>query len=344
MTTLAELDADPHPAFARLRGREPVTWLPEARQWLVTGWHDVLTVLSDPTRFAGEHPGIHDVFRAAYEPGLRPAEVDTITRPIARKAADDVICSGRAELTAEYFTPVASVAGATLLGLGVGCAETLPHWANTLAGVATVEMTPEVAAVVDRVRRRPHGSLLARLVTADADPVPLLRHLALSVVEPGWLAAWTLLALWTHPTQLAAVLEDRQLLGAAVYEALRWGGPTGVLVRRTLRVVSLGGKEIDAGSQLALAISSANRDEAVFSAPDRYDLRRPVRPNLGFGAGPHHCPAHPMVLSVARTALDVLLDRMPDVRPAPGWRPAPHGWRIRLPGPLDAVWAPHHFA
>jgi hypothetical protein len=45
-----------------------------------------------------------------------------------------------------------------------------------------------------------------------------------------------------------------------------------------------------------------------------------------------------MVTSIARTALDVLLDRMPDLRPAPGWHPAPHGWRLRLPGSLDAAW------
>jgi cytochrome P450 len=340
MTTLAELDTDPHPAFARLRAREPVCWLPEAGQWLVTGWHDVLTVLSDPARYAGEHPGIHDVFRAAYQPGLSPAEVDTITRPIARKAADDVFAAGGADLTTEYFEPVAAVAGATLLGLGVGCADTLLRWSTTLARIETVEMTPEVTALVDGLRRRPRGSLVARLVNADADPVPLLRHLTLSVVEPGWLAAWTLLALWTDRAQLDTVLENRQLLGAAVYEALRWGGPVGVLVRRAVGEVSLGGKEIPAGDRLAVAIGSANRDAGVFGEPDRFDVRRPVRSNLGFGAGPHHCPAHPMVLSVARTALDVLLDRMPDIHPAPGWRPAPRGWRLRLPGPLDAVWAP----
>ncbi|HEX6359186.1 cytochrome P450 [Actinophytocola sp.] len=340
MTTLTELDTDPHPAFARLRAREPVSWLPEAGLWLVTGWHDVLTVLSDPKRYAGDYAGIHDVFRTAYQPGLSPAEVDTITRPIARKAADDVFAAGAGDLTTEYFEPVAAVAGATLLGLGFGCTDTLLYWGNTLARVETVEMTPDVTALIDQLRRRPRGSLVRRLVNAEADPVPLLRHLALSVIEPGWLAAWTLLALWTDRTQLDTVLADRQLLGAAVYEALRWGGPVGVLFRRTVSAVSLGGQEIRAGDRLALAIASANRDEAVFDEPDRFDVRRVVRSNLGFGAGAHHCPAHPMVLSIARTTLDVLLDRMPDVRPALGWLPAPHGWRLRLPGRLDAVWSP----
>jgi cytochrome P450 len=342
MTTLAELDADPHPTYALLRAREPVSWLPEAEQWLVTGWRDALTVLADPTRFAGDRPGIRDVFREAYSPGLDPGEVDTIVRPIARKAADDLFASGEAELGADYFEPIASVAGATLLGIGVGCADTLRRWGNTLA-LATntgidISTDPEAMTMVERLRHRPDDSLVARIVRADTDPVPLLTHLALSVMEPGWLAAWTLAALWAHPAELSAVRKRRRLLGAAVYEALRWGGPIGALIRRTTRTVSLGGKEIPQGSRLAVAVGSANRDADVFPDPDRFDVRRPPRAHLGFGAGPRRCPAHHMILSIARTALDVLFDRMPDLLPAPGWRPAPHGWRLRLPGPLDAVW------
>jgi cytochrome P450 len=347
MTTLAELDADPHRAFARLRADEPVSRLPETGQWLVTRWQDVLRVLADPARFGGA--GGQELFRAAYEPGLAPDDVDTIARPIARKAADDVYAAGVADLTAEYFEPVAAITGATFLGLGVGCADTLQRWGNTLArdanaGVET-DVAEDAAVVVDRLRRRQrNNSFAARLVRADTDPVPLLRHLALSVLHPGWLAAWTLMALWDDRRQLAAVLANRQLLGAAVYEALRWGGPVGALTRHTTCAVTLGGKRIPAGSELALAVASANRDESVFAAPHRFEVHRRLRPHLGFGVGPHHCPAYPMAIALARTALDELFDRMPDLRPAAGWRPAPHGWRFRLPGPLDAVWTPHRIS
>jgi hypothetical protein len=41
---------------------------------------------------------------------------------------------------------------------------------------------------------------------------------------------------------------------------------------------------------------------------------------------------------LARTALEVLFEQLPGVRPAPGRRVAPHGWKLRLPGPLEAVW------
>jgi len=64
----------------------------------------------------------------------------------------------------------------------------------------------------------------------------------------------------------------------------------------------------------------------------------PVRHHLGLGIGPHHCPAFSFVPAIARTALDVLLDRVNDIQPEPGWQPAPHGWKLRLPGPLDLTW------
>ncbi len=353
MTSLAELDADPYPIYARLRDEEPVAWVPDAGLWFVTRWHDVLTVLSDPARFTGEHADIHDVFRRAYEPGLDAEEIETIARPVARKAADDVFTAGHADLTAKYFEPVAAVAEATLLGIGVGGADTLRRWGNTLAqvinnagrdpsvdnaAIAAMAEDADVAVVVDRLRNRPDSSVVARLVQEDTDVLALLKHVAMSVIEPGWLAAWTLAALWADPPQLFAVRGDRTLLGPAVYEALRWASPLGAVTRRTTRPVSLGGRKIPGSARLAVVLASANRDPSTFPDGDRFDVHRPIRTHLGFGAGSHHCPAHALVTVVARTALDVLLDRMPDVRPAPGWRAAPYGWKLRLPGPLEAVW------
>jgi cytochrome P450 len=382
--TLAELDVDPYPAYARLRDTEPVTWLPEARQWLVTRWDDVHAVLSDPVRFTTDQPrspmiglcggtplllregaghrDVREAFQHDHDPHRVCDYVDTIARPAAGAAAADLVAAGRADLAADYFEPISVGAEATLLGLGAGGAATLRRWGNALAAVANnfgrdpgvepaaagvLAEDAAVTSVVDRLRERPDGSVLSQLLHAhrapgdtrpDADVLPVVKHVAMSMIEPGWLAGWTLLALWAHPDQFAEVRADRRLLGAAVYEALRWASPVGALGRRTTCAVSLGGRDIPADSAIAPVIASANRDESVFVEPDRFDVRRDVRTHLGFGIGPHTCPAHPLVAAVARTALDVLLDRMPDVRPAPGWRAAPHGWKLRLPGPIDAVW------
>jgi cytochrome P450 len=272
---------------------------------------------------------------------------------VARKAADDLLPAGRADLAAEYFEPVAAVAEATLLGIGAGGAAALRRWGHALAArtddfgrvpavdggaVAAMADDAEVVGMIARLRERSADSVVARMVLAGADVLPVLKQLSVGVLLPGWLAGWTLVALWGDREQLATVTANRGLLGAAVYEALRWSAPVGAVGRRATRPSSLGGKEIAEGDRLALALASANRDDTVFADPDRFDVHRPLRPHLGFGAGPHHCPAHPLVTAVAGTALDVLFERIPDLRPAPGWRPAAHGWRLRTPGRIVAEW------
>ena len=51
----------------------------------------------------------------------------------------------------------------------------------------------------------------------------------------------------------------------------------------------LGGQRIRAGDKVVVSFTSANRDEAVFADPDRFDPRRQPNPHLVFGHGPHFC-------------------------------------------------------
>jgi cytochrome P450 len=50
---------------------------------------------------------------------------------------------------------------------------------------------------------------------------------------------------------------------------------------------SIDGQAIRAGDKVVVSFTSANRDEAVFAAPDRFDIRRQPNPHLVFGHGPH---------------------------------------------------------
>src|SRR3954453_908450 len=54
--TLAELDAAPHPLLARLREREPVSWLPALDGWLVTRRDLAMQVMRDPKAFTVDDP------------------------------------------------------------------------------------------------------------------------------------------------------------------------------------------------------------------------------------------------------------------------------------------------
>jgi cytochrome P450 len=81
---------------------------------------------------------------------------------------------------------------------------------------------------------------------------------------------------------------------AAVEEMLRWWTPVMTFRRTATSECELGGQHIGEGDKVVVSFTSANRDEAVFAAPDRFDIRRHPNPHLVFGHGPHFClGAHP---------------------------------------------------
>lgn len=83
---------------------------------------------------------------------------------------------------------------------------------------------------------------------------------------------------------------DRSLIANAVPELIRWQTPL-LHMRRTATVdTELGGQRISRGDKVVLWYNSANRDEAVFTDPDRFDVRRRnARRHLSFGFGIHRC-------------------------------------------------------
>jgi cytochrome P450 len=79
------------------------------------------------------------------------------------------------------------------------------------------------------------------------------------------------------------------LFAVAGNETLRWWTPVMTFRRTATEDCSIGGQAIRAGDKVVVSFTSANRDEAVFAAPDRFDIRRQPNPHLVFGHGPHFC-------------------------------------------------------
>ena len=63
-----------------------------------------------------------------------------------------------------------------------------------------------------------------------------------------------------------------------------------------------------------MVVGSANRDERHYADPDRFDLHRKNDDHLAFGFGAHFCAGSHLALLEARTALNALLDRLPNLR------------------------------
>ncbi len=126
------------------------------------------------------------------------------------------------------------------------------------------------------------------------------------------LIASGVLALLTHPGEMARLREDPSLLPAAVEELLRFTNPVNHANDRfTTEDVPVGDVVIPAGEWVLPATSSANRDPAQFPDPDHLDLSRDASGHVAFGHGVHHCLGAPLARMEAEVALGALLARFP---------------------------------
>jgi cytochrome P450 family 142 subfamily A polypeptide 1 len=92
-----------------------------------------------------------------------------------------------------------------------------------------------------------------------------------------------------HPDQWEAMAADPSLVPGAVEEVLRWVTPLNNMFRRAVVDAEVGGQQIKRGDRIIMIYPSANRDEAVFDEPFRFDITRARNPHLAFGFGTHLC-------------------------------------------------------
>lgn len=104
-------------------------------------------------------------------------------------------------------------------------------------------------------------------------------------------------------------------LDAVIDESLRLEPAAAVIDRYATADTELGGASIAAGELVRLSIAGANRDPAVFPAPDRFDSSRPnLRRHLAFARGPHVCLGVHLARLESRIALQALLGCFPQLR------------------------------
>jgi len=111
--------------------------------------------------------------------------------------------------------------------------------------------------------------------------------------------------LLTHPDQYAALVRDFDALADnTVEEILRFTSPVHFNRRTASEDVDYKGHAIKRGEKVTVWYPSANRDEAVFDAPDRFDIRRAnAGKHVAFGHGIHHC----LGAALARLEIRIIL-------------------------------------
>jgi cytochrome P450 len=210
--TLADLDRDPYPIYARLRAEEPVSWVPTVNLWLVTRWDDVQTIGLDHTRFStnladstltrtlGRHmmhadEPYHQRVRAIVEPALQPGGVRARAEAVIPQLVDELIEGfrerGAVDLVEEFSEPLSVRALQHIIGIQDVPEELPRRWFVGLAtGASNFERDPAkqalgdaasravdetLAPLLDRLEPEPDDSLLAALLHTTVDGQRLTR-------------------------------------------------------------------------------------------------------------------------------------------------------------------------
>ncbi len=100
-----------------------------------------------------------------------------------------------------------------------------------------------------------------------------------------------------------------------VEEALRFVTPVQYTARTSDSDLELSdGTKVRRGQSIALILTGANRDPAVFNDPNEFLVNREnARRNIAFGYGAHHCIGAQLARLEAETLWNELLKRYPDV-------------------------------
>ena len=204
------------------------------------------------------------------------------------------------------------------------------------AGNAYVEYGTYLKELFDDRRVRPREDLTSILVAAQQDGMlaedeeamendEIVMFMTLLLVAGNETTrnaiAGGMLALMGHPEQAAMLRRDPRLIDRAVEEILRYVTPIVCFRRTARRDTTVRGQRIAAGERVLMLYQSANRDEAVFTDPDGFDVTRDPNPHLAFGIGAHFCLGANLARLELRIMVEELVARFPDMRVAPGATP-----------------------
>ncbi|WP_163506872.1 cytochrome P450 [Fodinicola acaciae] len=283
-----------------------------------------------------EHRKIRKLVSHAFTPAIVAGLAPRI-RTLANDILDGV--GDRFDLVEELAYPLPVTVIAELLGVPSEDRALFRQWADEAIGGSddndtqndtpndTQNDTPSIRdyflGYVEDRRKQPRDDLLTLLLRAEADGDRLTDDQIVSfaslVLHAGHITTTslignTVLCLDANPDAADRVREDRSLVPAVIEESLRFLSPLAATDRVTSADANVGGTTIPAGQIIKVWLGAANRDPRQFADPDVFDLTRDPNPHLAFGRGVHFCLGAPLARLEGAIVLDVLLERLPELR------------------------------
>ncbi|MFC4330135.1 cytochrome P450 [Streptomyces andamanensis] len=327
-----------------------------AKDWVAHMTPEDFDITMDPVQaFLDQHmlnldPPDHTRLRRLVVKAFTPRRVAALEPRIrdVTGALLDAMADGpeETELIGAFAFPLTVTVICELIGIPADDRESFRAWSETLLSSRGTRVESRAAAtamhayftrLVAERRQTPADDLLSALIAARDSGDSLSEHELLSMMFLLLVAghetmvnliAGGVLALLTHPAELARLRADPALLPSAVEELLRYANPLNHATERfTLEPVTIGGTPVPAKEWVMLATSSANRDPERFPGADRLDVGRDTAGHVGFGHGIHYCLGAPLARLEGGIAFGMLLERFPALATAvPGtelrWRPS----------------------
>ena len=344
--TLTELEHDPHPALARLRASEPVSWVPALGAWFVTRRDLALQVMRDPGSYTVDDPRFSTAqvvgpsmlsldgaeHRSHRDPFARPFRLDAVTTrfaEIVEREVDRLITLVELDGAADLRAALAGPLSVEVMVQALGLEETDPVEALAWYSAIVAEVTAITAGAASDGSGKDAFARLRASVEPALDRDPARSLVAAAASEAGGLSreqvasnaavllfggietteamiANAFLHLLANDTERALVQADSKLLAGAVEESLRLEPAAAVIDRYATRDMELAGVPIRQGDLVTLSLAGANRDPGVFADPDRFDVRRD---NVNLQVGFAHGPHVCLGMHLARLETRVALGR-----------------------------------
>ncbi len=283
-----------------------------------------------------EHKRLRGLVNDLFTPRAVGAWRDRIVEVIGARL--DAIEGPEFDLIADYAGPIPTVVIAEMMGIPAERHGDFKRWSDTVVAISfnpapEPEQTEQGLLARDALnaffgeqiadrRRNPGRDLISQMVQAEVDGKVLsdfdiimqcnLLLVAGNVTTTDMIGNG-IKALLQHPGQLAKLRARPGLIDAAVEEILRFDSPVTNSGRITHDDVHIAGCPVRRGESLNVSLAGANRDPAVYTDPDTFDIEREHIPHQAFGGGRHHCLGASLARLEGAEAILRLVQRFPNL-------------------------------